>query len=172
MEAAAGTRRRSSSEMVSYGGQRIEKEKKTQKSCSTQLENDYFVYTSSRVSDCESRHCASIGSPKARVPPQPPSSSSTSSNSTLMPLSFLSLSASNPHGSSPIPLSLFLSILLYASSKSMFVSGIEVVDELLTRRKETEWFIEGDFDAYVEIIQQSYVWGGELELLMAFHVLK
>ncbi|CAL5363282.1 unnamed protein product [Camellia sinensis] len=33
-------------------------------------------------------------------PPQPPSSSSASSNSTLTPLSSLSLSASNPHGSS------------------------------------------------------------------------
>ncbi|CAL5346474.1 unnamed protein product [Camellia sinensis] len=35
-------------------------------------------------------------------PPQPPSSSSASSNSTLTPLSSLSLSASNPHGSSPV----------------------------------------------------------------------
>ncbi|CAL5363161.1 unnamed protein product [Camellia sinensis] len=47
-----------------------------------------------------------------------------------------------------------------------------VVDELLTRRKETEWFIEGDFDAYVERIRQCYVWGGEPELLMASHVFK
>ncbi|KAI8028756.1 Protein NTM1-like 9 [Camellia lanceoleosa] len=39
-----------------------------------------------------------------------------------------------------------------------------VVDEVLTRRKETEWFIEGDFDAYVERIRKPYVWGGELEL--------
>ncbi|KAF5446257.1 hypothetical protein F2P56_031895 [Juglans regia] len=48
----------------------------------------------------------------------------------------------------------------------------QVVDELLKRRKETEWFIEGDFDAYVKRIQQPYVWGGEPELLMASHVLK
>ncbi|KAF5470071.1 hypothetical protein F2P56_010616 [Juglans regia] len=48
----------------------------------------------------------------------------------------------------------------------------QVVDELLKRRKETEWFIEGDFDAYVERIQQPFVWGGEPELLMASHVLK
>ncbi|XAR52286.1 hypothetical protein NMG60_11020265 [Bertholletia excelsa] len=48
----------------------------------------------------------------------------------------------------------------------------QVVDELLKRRKETEWFIEGDFDAYVERIQQPYVWGGEPELIMASHVLK
>ncbi|KAI7997018.1 OTU domain-containing protein [Camellia lanceoleosa] len=48
----------------------------------------------------------------------------------------------------------------------------QVVDEVLTRRKETEWFIEGDFDAYVERIRKPYVWGGELELLMASHLLK
>ncbi|KAI7979753.1 OTU domain-containing protein [Camellia lanceoleosa] len=47
-----------------------------------------------------------------------------------------------------------------------------VVDEVLTRRKEIEWFIEGDFDAYVERIRKPYVWGGELELLMASHLLK
>ncbi|KAK7277253.1 hypothetical protein RIF29_18404 [Crotalaria pallida] len=48
----------------------------------------------------------------------------------------------------------------------------QVVDELRRRREETEWFIEGDFDAYVERIQQPFVWGGEPELLMASHVLK
>ncbi|KAL5733636.1 hypothetical protein ACOSQ2_033328 [Xanthoceras sorbifolium] len=48
----------------------------------------------------------------------------------------------------------------------------QVVDELLRRREETEWFIEGDFDTYVKRIQQPYVWGGEPELLMASHVLK
>ncbi|KAI8003704.1 OTU domain-containing protein [Camellia lanceoleosa] len=47
-----------------------------------------------------------------------------------------------------------------------------VVDEVLTRQKVTEWFIEGDFDAYVERIRKPYVWGGELELLMASHLLK
>ncbi|KAK6929085.1 OTU domain [Dillenia turbinata] len=47
-----------------------------------------------------------------------------------------------------------------------------VVDELLRRREETEWFIEGDFDTYVNRIQQPYVWGGEPELLMASHVLQ
>ncbi|KAF4367981.1 hypothetical protein CsatB_011285 [Cannabis sativa] len=47
-----------------------------------------------------------------------------------------------------------------------------VVNELLKRREESEWFIEGDFDAYVKNIQQPYVWGGEPELLMASHVLK
>ncbi|XP_059628411.1 uncharacterized protein LOC132271142 [Cornus florida] len=48
----------------------------------------------------------------------------------------------------------------------------QVVDELLRRREETEWFIDGDFDAYVKRMQQPYVWGGEPELLMASHVLK
>lgn len=48
----------------------------------------------------------------------------------------------------------------------------QVVEELLKRRKDIEWFIEGDFDAYVTRIQQPYVWGGEPELLMASHVLK
>ncbi|KAJ8557572.1 hypothetical protein K7X08_003197 [Anisodus acutangulus] len=48
----------------------------------------------------------------------------------------------------------------------------QVVDELLKRRKEAEWFIEGNFDAYIERIEKPYVWGGEPELLMASHVLK
>ncbi|KAK4769535.1 hypothetical protein SAY86_027685 [Trapa natans] len=48
----------------------------------------------------------------------------------------------------------------------------QVVDELLRRRQESEWFIEGDFDTYIERIQQPFVWGGEPELLMASHVLK
>lgn len=47
-----------------------------------------------------------------------------------------------------------------------------VVEELLKRRKDAEWFIEGDFDAYVQRIEKPYVWGGEPELLMASHVLK
>ncbi|XP_050385574.1 OVARIAN TUMOR DOMAIN-containing deubiquitinating enzyme 4-like [Argentina anserina] len=48
----------------------------------------------------------------------------------------------------------------------------QVVDELLKRREESEWYIEGNFDTYVERIQQPYVWGGEPELLMASHVKK
>lgn len=47
-----------------------------------------------------------------------------------------------------------------------------VVDEFLKRREEIEWFIEGEFDAYVKRIQEPYVWGGEPELLMASHYLK
>ncbi|KAH7537001.1 uncharacterized protein LOC107413195 [Ziziphus jujuba] len=48
----------------------------------------------------------------------------------------------------------------------------QVVDELLKRREESEWYIEGDFDAYIKRIQEPYVWGGEPELIMASHVLK
>ncbi|KAL2533876.1 OTU domain-containing protein [Abeliophyllum distichum] len=48
----------------------------------------------------------------------------------------------------------------------------QVVEELLKRRKEVEWFIEEDFDTYVKRIKQPYVWGGEPELLMASHVLR
>ncbi|MFS8002175.1 putative OTU domain, papain-like cysteine peptidase superfamily [Helianthus anomalus] len=47
-----------------------------------------------------------------------------------------------------------------------------VADEFVRRRKETEWFIEGDFDSYVSKIRKTHVWGGEPELLMASHVLK
>jgi len=47
----------------------------------------------------------------------------------------------------------------------------KVVNELLQRRKEAEWFIEGDFDANVKRIGKPYIWGGEPELLMASHVL-
>nr|GEW51693.1 hypothetical protein [Tanacetum cinerariifolium] len=48
-----------------------------------------------------------------------------------------------------------------------------VVDELLRRRKEIEWwFIEGDFDHYVKMIEKPFVWGREPELLMASHILK
>ncbi|KAI7732867.1 hypothetical protein M8C21_029562 [Ambrosia artemisiifolia] len=46
-----------------------------------------------------------------------------------------------------------------------------VADEFVKRRKETEWFIEGDFDSYVSKIRKTHVWGGEPELLMASHVL-
>ncbi|KAK4403987.1 OVARIAN TUMOR DOMAIN-containing deubiquitinating enzyme 4 [Sesamum angolense] len=48
----------------------------------------------------------------------------------------------------------------------------QVVEELLKRRKEVEWFIEEDFDVYVKRIQEPYVWGGEPELLMSSHVLR
>ncbi|KAK9153786.1 hypothetical protein Sjap_001266 [Stephania japonica] len=49
---------------------------------------------------------------------------------------------------------------------------VQVVDELVKRRKETEWSLEEDFDAYVKNIQEPCTWGGELEVLMASHVLK
>uniref|UniRef100_A0A0A9HZ97 Ubiquitin thioesterase OTU n=1 Tax=Arundo donax TaxID=35708 RepID=A0A0A9HZ97_ARUDO len=47
-----------------------------------------------------------------------------------------------------------------------------VADEFVKRREETEWFVEGDFDAYVSHIRQPHVWGGEPELFMASHVLQ
>ncbi|KAH9302214.1 hypothetical protein KI387_013797, partial [Taxus chinensis] len=43
----------------------------------------------------------------------------------------------------------------------------KVADEFLKRRKETEWFLEGNFDTYVKQIRKPHVWGGEPELLMA-----
>ncbi|XP_021283575.1 OTU domain-containing protein At3g57810 isoform X1 [Herrania umbratica] len=48
----------------------------------------------------------------------------------------------------------------------------KVADEFIKRRKETEWFVEGDFDAYVSQIRKPHVWGGEPELFMASHVLE
>ncbi|KAH6557972.1 hypothetical protein KP509_1Z083500 [Ceratopteris richardii] len=48
----------------------------------------------------------------------------------------------------------------------------KVVDELVRKREETEWFIEGDFDIYIEQMRKPHVWGGEPELLMASHVLR
>lgn len=47
----------------------------------------------------------------------------------------------------------------------------KVVDELVIRRAECEWFIEEDFNSYVQRMRDPYVWGGEPELLMACHVL-
>ncbi|CAM8973281.1 unnamed protein product [Rhodiola kirilowii] len=48
----------------------------------------------------------------------------------------------------------------------------KVADEFLKRREETEWFVEGDFDAYVCQMRRPHIWGGEPELLMASHVLQ
>ncbi|XWS66406.1 hypothetical protein CRYUN_Cryun05aG0196600 [Craigia yunnanensis] len=48
----------------------------------------------------------------------------------------------------------------------------KVADEFIKRRKETEWFVEGDFDIYVSQIRKPHVWGGEPELFMASHVLQ
>ncbi|XP_074310014.1 OVARIAN TUMOR DOMAIN-containing deubiquitinating enzyme 4 isoform X2 [Silene latifolia] len=47
-----------------------------------------------------------------------------------------------------------------------------VVNELIKRRKDTEWYLEDEFDRYVCQMRQSHVWGGEPELLMASHVLQ
>ncbi|KAG0498030.1 hypothetical protein HPP92_002721 [Vanilla planifolia] len=48
----------------------------------------------------------------------------------------------------------------------------KVADEFVQRRQETEWFLEGDFDHYVNKIRQPHVWGGEPELIMCSHVLR
>ncbi|KAL4341403.1 hypothetical protein GQ457_08G016350 [Hibiscus cannabinus] len=48
----------------------------------------------------------------------------------------------------------------------------KVADEFIKRRKESEWFVEGDFDTYVSHIRKPHVWGGEPELFMASHVLQ
>ncbi|KAB1213003.1 hypothetical protein CJ030_MR5G025814 [Morella rubra] len=48
----------------------------------------------------------------------------------------------------------------------------KVADEFIKRRKDTEWFLEGDFDSYVVQMRQPHIWGGEPELLMASHVLQ
>lgn len=56
--------------------------------------------------------------------------------------------------------------------ESADVLRAKVVDELVERRAETEWFIEGDFDSYTKRMRQPHVWGGEPELLMASHVLR
>ncbi|XP_057468086.1 OVARIAN TUMOR DOMAIN-containing deubiquitinating enzyme 4-like [Actinidia eriantha] len=47
-----------------------------------------------------------------------------------------------------------------------------VADEFVNRRKETEWFVEGDFDTYISQMRKPHVWGGEPELFMASHVLQ
>lgn len=48
----------------------------------------------------------------------------------------------------------------------------KVADEFVSRRADTEWFVEGDFDTYVIQMRQPHIWGGEPELLMSSHVLK
>ncbi|KAK9120043.1 hypothetical protein Scep_018136 [Stephania cephalantha] len=47
-----------------------------------------------------------------------------------------------------------------------------VVEELIKRREDSEWFLEGDFDTYVSHMRRHNAWGGEPELLMSSHVLK
>ncbi|GMH01510.1 hypothetical protein Nepgr_003349 [Nepenthes gracilis] len=48
----------------------------------------------------------------------------------------------------------------------------KVVDELIKRRADSEWFLEDDFDKYVRKMRQPHIWGGEPELLMSSHVLQ
>ncbi|XP_048318150.1 OVARIAN TUMOR DOMAIN-containing deubiquitinating enzyme 4 isoform X1 [Ziziphus jujuba] len=48
----------------------------------------------------------------------------------------------------------------------------KVADEFIKRRENTEWFLEDDFETYVEQMRQPHIWGGEPELLMSSHVLR
>lgn len=45
-----------------------------------------------------------------------------------------------------------------------------VVSELVRRRDDVQWAVEGDFDTYVTSMARDGTWGGEMELLMASHV--
>ena len=46
------------------------------------------------------------------------------------------------------------------------------MDELVRRRDEYAWAVEGDFGSYVDFMRQPHAWGGEMELLMAAQVLR
>ena len=46
------------------------------------------------------------------------------------------------------------------------------MDELVRRRDEYSWAVEGDFEAYVAAMRRPHAWGGEMELLMAAQVLR
>ncbi|CAL0328012.1 unnamed protein product [Lupinus luteus] len=48
----------------------------------------------------------------------------------------------------------------------------KVVDEFIKRRKDTEWFLEGDFETYTVQMRKPHIWGGEPELFMCSHVLQ
>ena len=45
-------------------------------------------------------------------------------------------------------------------------------DELVARREDVEWFIEGDFETYVERMRNPWAWGGEPEILMLARALR
>lgn len=48
----------------------------------------------------------------------------------------------------------------------------EALDKLVQERKTTEWYIEGDFNEYVDYMRLPHNWGGEPELLMLVKVLQ
>ena len=48
----------------------------------------------------------------------------------------------------------------------------KTIEELMRRREELEWIIEGDFDEYCKQMRYFNAWGGEPEILVASHVLK
>ncbi|GKA97938.1 vacuolar protein sorting-associated protein 26A [Tanacetum coccineum] len=64
-------------------------------------------------------------------------------------------------------------VMTDASSLSIVgLSQPHVVNELIKRRSETEWFIEGDFKAYVSHMKQSHLWGVEPELVILSHAIE
>ena len=46
------------------------------------------------------------------------------------------------------------------------------MDELMRRRDEYAWAVEGDFESYINAMRRPHAWGGEMELLMAAQVLR
>ena len=48
----------------------------------------------------------------------------------------------------------------------------QTIRELVKRKEELEWIIEGDFDEYCANMRYPGAWGGEPEILLASHVLK
>jgi hypothetical protein len=48
----------------------------------------------------------------------------------------------------------------------------QTIRELIKRREELEWIIEGDFDEYCANMRYPGAWGGEPEILVASHVLR
>ena len=48
----------------------------------------------------------------------------------------------------------------------------QTIRELIRRREDLEWIIEGDFDEYCANMRYPGAWGGEPEILVASHVLR
>ena len=46
------------------------------------------------------------------------------------------------------------------------------INELMKRREELEWIVEGDFEEYCANMRYPGAWGGEPEILVATHVLR
>mgnify|MGYP001163462778 FL=1 len=48
----------------------------------------------------------------------------------------------------------------------------QTINELMKRREELEWIVEGDFEEYCANMRYPGAWGGEPEILVATHVLQ